>query len=229
MFATVDAEGRPRLRDQARERLRGEILDGSLPPGARLDDVELAVRLRCSRTPVREALSDLAHAGLVEFRPNRYTRVTVPRREEIVPSMQALGLLFGGVARTTVPVLSDRSRTRLFRALGELLDQMGTARGCSPPDTASRLYRDLIAECRNPLLASTLRSAADGLTFRLRHEELRSALPWEHVRNGIVALRVAIDCRDGRLAERAVATIHLLPDPDRDRDRDPGRERERSR
>lgn len=97
MFASPDAELRPRLRDQARERLRAEIMDGSLAPGTVLDDEQLAERLRCSRTPVREALSDLAHLGLVELRPNRYTRVVVPRFEELLPTLQALGLLFGGV------------------------------------------------------------------------------------------------------------------------------------
>lgn len=214
MFTSVDAAARPRLRDQARERLRTEILDGTLVPGTRLDDDELAARLRCSRTPVREALSDLAHIGLVEFRPSRYTRVTVPRREDIVPSLQALGMLFGGVVRTTVPVLSDRSRARLFRELGELLDRTGSPDGCSPPATAAPIYHRFVSECRNPVLAPTLHNAADGLTFRLRHEEVRTVLPWEHIRNGLVALRVALDCRDGRLAERAVSTIHLLPDPD---------------
>lgn len=214
MFTSVDTAVRPRLRDQARERLRAEILDGTLAPGTRLDDDELAARLRCSRTPVREALSDLAHIGLVELRPSRYTRVLVPRREDVVPSLQALGMLFGGVVRMTVPVLSDRSRARLFRELGELLDRMGKPDWCSPPDTAAPIYHRFATECRNPALAPTLHDAVDGLTFRLRHEEIRTTLPWEHIRNGVVALRVALDCRDGRLAERAVSTIHLLPDPD---------------
>lgn len=216
MFASPDAELRPRLRDQARERLRAEIMDGSLAPGTVLDDEQLAERLRCSRTPVREALSDLAHLGLVELRPNRYTRVVVPRFEELLPTLQALGLLFGGVVRTAVPGMDDRARSVLFRRLGLLLDCMGdplwtTSQG----DALSPIYRSLIAACENPVLAAVLESATDGLTYRLRHDAVRSALPWEQIRNGLVALRIAIDCRDGRLAERATWTIHQLPDPDR--------------
>jgi len=217
MFASPEAGVRPRLRDQARERLRAEIMDGSLAPGTLLDDDQLAERLRCSRTPVREALSDLGHLGLVEFRPNRYTRVTVPRRDELVPTLQALGLLFGGVVRTTVADLDDRSRAALFRRLGVVLDCMGAPTWHWGSDAVTPVYRSFIAACSNPLLAATLSGALDGLTYRLRHDEIRSALPWEHIRNGLVAMRVAIDCRDGRLAERAAWTIHLLPDPDRER------------
>ncbi|MDM7889749.1 GntR family transcriptional regulator [Curtobacterium sp. RHCJP20] len=215
MFASPDAGVRPRLRDQARERLRAEIMGGVLAPGTLLDDDELAGRLRCSRTPVREALSDLGHLGLVEFRANRYTRVTVPRREDLVPTLQALGLLFGGVVRTTIPEFDDRRRALLFRRLGLLLDCMAETRWEWGADAVTPVYRSFIAECDNPLLAATLSGALDGLTYRLRHDDVRAALPWEHIRNGLVALRIAVDSRDGRLAERASSRIHLLPDPDR--------------
>ncbi|PZF57698.1 hypothetical protein DEJ23_06025 [Curtobacterium sp. MCSS17_008] len=214
MFASPEVGARPRLRDQARERLRAEIMGGDLAPGTLLDDDELAQRLRCSRTPVREALSDLGHLGLVEFRPNRYTRVTVPRREELVPTLQALGLLFSGVVRTTIPEFDDRSRATLFRRLGLVLDCMAAPTWHWGSDAVTPVYRMFITACGNPLLASTLSGALDGLTYRLRHDDARAALPWEHIRNGLVALRVAVDCRDGRLAERASSTIHLLQDPD---------------
>ncbi|MEL6482491.1 MAG: GntR family transcriptional regulator [Pseudomonadota bacterium] len=47
------------------------ILDGSFPPGSRLDEMSLAARFGVSRTPVREALRSLSTAGLVELRPYR--------------------------------------------------------------------------------------------------------------------------------------------------------------
>ena len=50
-------------------------MGGSLAPGARLGEVELADRLGVSRTPVREALSRLAAEGLVQITPNRGARV----------------------------------------------------------------------------------------------------------------------------------------------------------
>ena len=65
------------------ERLRGgraeeigrkiadEIVLGHFEPGSRRDEVMLASRFNVSRTPVREALKQLATQGLVICRPNR--------------------------------------------------------------------------------------------------------------------------------------------------------------
>jgi DNA-binding GntR family transcriptional regulator len=62
--------------EQTVARLRRFILEGDLEPGARLQEVELAAQLGVSRTPVREALRELASQGLVEILPHRGARVT---------------------------------------------------------------------------------------------------------------------------------------------------------
>jgi DNA-binding GntR family transcriptional regulator len=64
------------LRDEVFTRLRDAIVDGTLPPGEQLRDLELADWLGVSRTPVREALLRLAEAGLVVARPGRSTVVS---------------------------------------------------------------------------------------------------------------------------------------------------------
>ena len=46
--------------------LADEIVAGRLGPGVRLDEQSLADRFELSRTPVREALVQLAAMGLVE-------------------------------------------------------------------------------------------------------------------------------------------------------------------
>ena len=55
-----------RAGDRAYRTLRTEILDGVLEPGTVLQEVEQSTRLGVSRTPVREALRQLAADGLVE-------------------------------------------------------------------------------------------------------------------------------------------------------------------
>ncbi|CAI7974044.1 GntR family transcriptional regulator, transcriptional repressor for pyruvate dehydrogenase complex [Frankia sp. Hr75.2] len=57
------------------EVLRRLILNNTFLPGARLAETELAEQLGVSRTPVREALRQLAAEGLVELSPNRGARV----------------------------------------------------------------------------------------------------------------------------------------------------------
>ncbi|MER3389735.1 MAG: GntR family transcriptional regulator [Microcella sp.] len=50
--------------DRAFDALRAAIIEGGLPPGAPLTEVEQATRLGVSRTPVREAFARLIAAGL---------------------------------------------------------------------------------------------------------------------------------------------------------------------
>jgi DNA-binding GntR family transcriptional regulator len=51
--------------------LTQQIVSGSLKPGATLDEARLADQFGASRTPVREALRQMAASGLVELRPHR--------------------------------------------------------------------------------------------------------------------------------------------------------------
>ena len=53
------------------EQIRGLVLNGDLSPGAKLDEQMLAERFDVSRTPVREALRQLASTGLIELKPRR--------------------------------------------------------------------------------------------------------------------------------------------------------------
>ncbi|HWS34483.1 MAG TPA: GntR family transcriptional regulator [Actinoplanes sp.] len=68
--------GRHLLRDAAYGRLRGAIVDGTLPPGSALRPDDLAERLGLSRAPIRDAIARLTSEGLVETKPQSYTRVT---------------------------------------------------------------------------------------------------------------------------------------------------------
>jgi DNA-binding GntR family transcriptional regulator len=57
------------------DRLRGELLDGTLPPGTRLREEALAERFAVGRYTVRSALRTLVAAGLIEHELNRGARV----------------------------------------------------------------------------------------------------------------------------------------------------------
>jgi DNA-binding GntR family transcriptional regulator len=59
------------------EEIEERIVTGAYPPGTRLDEQELAKAFCVSRTPIREALIQLASIGLIEIRPRR--GATVPK------------------------------------------------------------------------------------------------------------------------------------------------------
>jgi DNA-binding GntR family transcriptional regulator len=62
-------------REDAYDRLRGWIIEGTLQPAEVLRDQDIATALGVSRTPVREALRRLEDEGFVETASNRWTRV----------------------------------------------------------------------------------------------------------------------------------------------------------
>lgn len=107
------------LSEIATEKIRDAILDGTLAPGERLNDKELEDWLGCSRTPIREALSELARLGLVELAAQRYTRVAAPTENDRGKIAEALGVLIGGLASAAVPGLNAEQRAAAESAVGD--------------------------------------------------------------------------------------------------------------
>ncbi len=66
------------LRQIVYEKLREAIVDGVLSPGSKLSEIELAEQMAVSRTPVREAIRQLAQTGLVTLSPRKGAFVTLP-------------------------------------------------------------------------------------------------------------------------------------------------------
>jgi DNA-binding GntR family transcriptional regulator len=65
------------------ERLRANIVNGTLAPGSQLSEVELANTYGVSRGPVREALQRLIQEGLVRSEPHRGVFVPVLSDDDV--------------------------------------------------------------------------------------------------------------------------------------------------
>lgn len=99
------------------ERLRHDILDGSIAAGSMLNQVHIARRLNVSRTPVREALRMLQAEGLVEVNFQHRIRV-VPITPEEIDSVYAMWLLMACLGISlTVPRMTTEDAARLRAAL----------------------------------------------------------------------------------------------------------------
>ena len=94
---------RPLLRDEAYDRIRQAIVDGTLPPGAPLRDADLADQLGLSKAPVREALRRLADDGLVESKPQSYTRVSDVMSRDVIDARQIVRVLHEFAVREAAP------------------------------------------------------------------------------------------------------------------------------
>jgi DNA-binding GntR family transcriptional regulator len=87
--------------EELRLQLADEIVRGVLPPGAGLDETDIARRFNVSRTPVREALRQLVASGLVDARAHRgavVARPSIARLTGMFEAMAELEALCAGLA-----------------------------------------------------------------------------------------------------------------------------------
>jgi DNA-binding GntR family transcriptional regulator len=110
------------LGDQIKDHLLGRILEGDLPPGARIVETRVARDLGISQGPVREALRDLASLGLVDLQPYRGARVREVTRDEHLEAMRVRGELETMAARQAAGRLNGQQIAHLRALVREMAD-----------------------------------------------------------------------------------------------------------
>jgi DNA-binding GntR family transcriptional regulator len=108
------------LSAQAREELRGAIVEGRLAAGSLTSVRALSEALGISRTPVREALVDLAQEGLIAFERSRGVRINDSKGHDILEIFQLRRMV-------EIPAMQEavlRFTIRDTRALGRELAAM---------------------------------------------------------------------------------------------------------
>jgi DNA-binding GntR family transcriptional regulator len=78
------------LSEKIAQALASEIISGRLPPGFRLDEQSVALRFSVSRTPVRDALRQLAATRLIEHFPRRGFAVAAIEPTQLEDMYEAL-------------------------------------------------------------------------------------------------------------------------------------------
>jgi DNA-binding GntR family transcriptional regulator len=104
---------RASLADKVYETLLEAIVSGRLAPGAELSVVALAKELEVSRTPVHDALRQLAHDGLVEQEVNRQSRVSCFTRDDVFEIFEMRKLLEGRAAELAATRIDERTLATL--------------------------------------------------------------------------------------------------------------------
>ena len=99
--------------EELRLQLADEIVRGTLAPGAALDETDIARRFSVSRTPVREALRQLAASGLVESRAHRGAVVAQPSIERLGGMFEAMAELEALCAGMAAERMTPAERHRL--------------------------------------------------------------------------------------------------------------------
>ncbi|MFE4082462.1 GntR family transcriptional regulator [Paenarthrobacter sp. YIM B13468] len=125
---------RTTLVDQVANRIRREIILGTLDPGRHLVEKRLAEDLSVSRGTVREALTRLASTGLVEFSPGSGNRVRYFSDSDIAEIGEVFAALEGRAALHAVLPPSPAAE----KELRDIAEQM---RGLRLPDDVEELMR----------------------------------------------------------------------------------------
>jgi DNA-binding GntR family transcriptional regulator len=102
--------------EHVRELIEEGIATGTFAPGMRLDEMELAERFNVSRTPLREALFQLASAGIVVMQPRRGTVVAEVTAHRLVEMFEVMGELESLCGRLSARRMSALDHQRLLEA-----------------------------------------------------------------------------------------------------------------
>ena len=100
-----------------RDTLEDDIVRGLLKPGERLDESSLTERFGVSRTPVREALQQLAAIGLIEMVPKRGAFVARVGLPQLVEMFEVMAELEGMCARLAARRITQTETEALRQAL----------------------------------------------------------------------------------------------------------------
>jgi DNA-binding GntR family transcriptional regulator len=111
------------LKESVYDSLRRMIQLGELMPGSRLTEIDLAQKLKVSRTPLREALNRLERDGLVTNKPWHGYFVTVFELKTLEDAFEVRELLDAHAAALAAEKVSadDKARLRaIVRQCGEM-------------------------------------------------------------------------------------------------------------
>ena len=107
---------RQKRSDELREAIEEKIAMGEYAPGMRLDEGVLLAQFGVSRTPLREALIQLASLELVEIRPRRGAVVAEVSPQRLVEMFEVMGELEAMCGRLAARRITEDEQTQLLAA-----------------------------------------------------------------------------------------------------------------
>lgn len=180
--------------------LRDAILSGTLGPGHRLAQAELAEQLGVSRIPLRDALRRLEEEALVRIDGRRGAWVTALTMRDVAEIYELRIMLEARCVRYAVENLSDEEARRLL----ELSKAMDTAERDAVEGRATRrkFYDELYSHANRPRMRRLILQLRDNVG---RYHLIQDA---NHSHEGHSALRQCLMTGDADGAVVAV-TAHL--------------------
>ena len=160
--ASRTAESVTSLRDKVLRRVRADIVSGNAGPGTMYSVPALAEEIGISTTPVREALLELSHHGLITPVRNRGFRVEATTLEDLRNGFALRELL----ERFAMVSLAEKRLTDT-EPLRKLADEIAAAvkRMDSPGylESDRAFHLEMLARLNNPMLTKMIMDLRDGM------------------------------------------------------------------
>ncbi|HET6504502.1 MAG TPA: GntR family transcriptional regulator [Amycolatopsis sp.] len=181
------------LTEKVFEAIRDAIVTKALPPGSQVSEAGLAAQLSVSKTPVRETLLRLRHAGLVEP-DGRSLRVVLPSETSTRDAYELRIGLERVSARHAAERATAAERARITEFAQASLDAARAEDGAGFFRCDHEFHTTIAQAAHNPLIARSMEDALL-LTSALRARDVADtggslACAREHV-------RIAKAVRDG--------------------------------
>jgi DNA-binding GntR family transcriptional regulator len=196
------------LSDRIRNALTDEIASGALAAGLALEEQQLADRFGASRTPVREALRQLAVSGLVEVRGRRGVVVARMTPERIMDMFETSAEVEAMCVRIATYRMTPLERSHLIE-LHEASLKMVEANDIDAYDAFNREFHECIYRAtHNSFLAEQAQDVRSRLSA-FRRTQLRQGERIHRSREEHEAVMQAIAEGDGDTAARRMRA-HML-------------------
>jgi DNA-binding GntR family transcriptional regulator len=172
------------LREMVYEELKMQILKGTIVPGTRLMEVDLAEEMGVSRTPIREAIRKLEKEGLVTIEPRRGAYASQVSTKDMVEILEVRQDMEGLAAAFAAKRISPEQLAEL-KKISDLYNKAvaeGNMEDMIKYDT--RFHRIIVESCNNKVLLSMIEQLHE-LVLRFRYiyyDNFRKAenMPSEH-------------------------------------------------
>ena len=202
-----DIQNHKPLREMVYEELKMQILKGSIIPGTRMMEVELAEEMGVSRTPIREAIRKLEKEGLVTIEPRRGAYASMISTEDMVEILEVRQDLEGLAAYFAADRMTDEKMEELREVSNSYNEAVKSGKMEDMIKYDTRFHHIIVESCRNKILVQMIEQLQE-LVLRFRYiyyDNFRRAenMPDEH--EAIVA---AISEGNADKA-RAAADIHI--------------------
>ncbi len=202
-----DIQNHKPLREMVYEELKMQILKGSIIPGTRMMEVELAEEMGVSRTPIREAIRKLEKEGLVTIEPRRGAYASMISTEDMVEILEVRQDLEGLAAFFAANRMTDEQMEELREVSSNYNDAVKRGKMEDMIKYDTRFHHIIVESCRNKILVQMIEQLQE-LVLRFRYiyyDNFRRAenMPEEH--EAIVAAILEGDADKAR----AAADIHI--------------------